>query len=622
MRARLTIENGDASPPESLLDGKSIVKLGRNKANDLILRDKHASRFHAEIFRENGRWRLRDCGTTNGTRLNGQRITSTVVLEHGCEIRVGDVSIRFALEPSERPTDEIPLGLGEALASEPPAFEADETPELSTVHFEPDELTSLLSFMDASLREDTSTGVVKLALRTVHLQTQAAVCGFLSLDEHDPLPKMVLPSQSQVDVHLSRELTQRVQRDGKTAWLADMATQSSKPPTDSLISYSDALCVPVQTGGAPLGALHVYRSDSTFEACEVRFCEALAGYLARCLHVLRSRHALEADNSRLREHTSTAEPELIGESQPMKQLKQQIRRLAEGPKIVLVCGQSGSGKELVALALHRQSSRHEGPLVPVNCAAIAASMPEGELFGHCKGSFTGAVADRPGYFQQADMGTLFLDEIGELSEECQAKLLRVLESGKFRPVGGTMELKADVRIIAATNRDLKTECLEGNFRKDLFFRLGVEIKVPPLRDRREDIPALVAHFMYRLAAEYRRVVRLSSEALERLQEYHWPGNVRQLRSVLEHAIAMSEEPIIGADELHLFPEGPILVPEGVSLNLEELEQWAIRQALARMHGTIVQTAKLLGIHRDTLMAKMKKYGIENPKSETRNPKEM
>src|SRR5207253_7269042 len=218
-------------------------------------------------------------------------------------------------------------------------------------------------------------------------------------------------------------------------------------------------------------------------------------YLSKSLSDLRSRRALEADNSRLRIHASGCDRDLVGDSGPMRQLRQQLSRLAERPKVVLISGESGAGKELVALALHRQSSRRDGPLVAVNCAAIAATMPEAELFGHCKGAFTGADRDHPGYFEQADMGTLFLDEIGELSEDCQAKLLRVLETGAFRPLGGRADAKADVRIIAATNRDLKRECLEDRFRKDLFFRLGVEIRVPPLRERREDIPVLVAHFL-------------------------------------------------------------------------------------------------------------------------------
>jgi Nif-specific regulatory protein len=609
MRVRLLIDVGIGAGREWTFGGDDTIKLGRSKGNSVVIHDQHASRWHAEIFPKKGRWFLRDCNSVNGTRLNGKRVSGETPLHEGQEIRIGDTRLRVFMEPSESPTDEVSLSDEHHLSLNPPARESDPNLESSSTVFEQDELSSLLGFLNASLGETTAAGVVTQALQVVHRQVHATVSGFLSLEEDDPLPKLVLPLLSKVDIHLSRELTQRVQRDGRTAWLS--SSDQAALQTDSLVSYQDAICVPVHAGDAPLGALHVYRSGAVFRERDVRFCEALAGSLARCLHCLRSRHALEADNSRLREHSSTSGADLVGNSPPMKQLKQQIRRLAEGPKVVLISGESGSGKELVALALHRQSRRHEGPLVTVNCAAIAASMPEAELFGHMKGAFTGAESDRPGYFQQADMGTLFLDEIGELSEDCQAKVLRVMENGSFRAVGGRVEQKVDVRIIAATNRDLERECKEGHFRRDLFFRLGLELKVPPLRDRRHDIPILVDHFLARLAVEYRRpAIRLSPAALERLQEYHWPGNVRQLRSVLEHAVAMSEHAVIEADELHLFAEGAQTGPLPMSLNLEELEKWAIRQALERTHGTITQAARLLGIHRDTLMAKMKKYDIE------------
>ena len=295
----------------------------------------------------------------------------------------------------------------------------------------------------------------------------------------------------------------------------------------------------------------------------------------------------------------------------MQRLRQQIGRLADSPCTVLIVGESGVGKELVALGLHRRSPRHGGPFIPVNCAAIIATMPESELFGHVKGAFTGATDDRPGFFLQADMGTLFLDEIGELSLEIQAKLLRAIETKRFRPVGARSEVKADVRIIAATNRDLEREVREGSFRKDLFYRLTSRIDVPPLRDHPEDIPDLVRHFLDRLGVEYRRRVSLSDSALERLKAYSWPGNVRQLRSVLETAVANAgPSGVIHAGDLHLVEDSGPPPDRPPGLNLEQLEEWAIRQALARTGGNNTQAAKLLGIHRDTLINKLKKYEID------------
>ena len=615
MRARLTIESGEAFPPVWDCILQQVVKLGRNSKNTIVLRDEHASRWHAEIVPQDGRWFLRDCGTTNGTRLNGHRINQATPLEHGQEIRIGDTCLRFRLDAAEPSTTELPAlpwPAAEVEGTAAPEPQPDLCVAEPSTILQPDELNAMFAFMDGSLRETEPGGLVGLALAAVQRQTGATVSGFLSLDEGDPLPKMVLPDPVHVDIHLSRRLTLRVQGEGKTVWLAGSGNDVAEgPATDSLLCYRDAVCVPVRGGAAPQGALHAYKAGKLFTEREVRFCEVLAGYLGKSLHELRSRRALEADNSRLRVHASGSDQGLIGDSPPMRQLRQQIRRLAEKPKIMLICGESGSGKELVALALHRLSLRGEGALVTVNCAAIAASMPEAELFGHCKGAFTGADRDRPGFFQQADMGTLFLDEIGELSEECQAKLLRVLDSGTFHPVGSTRgEQKADVRILAATNRDLKRQCREGRFREDLLYRLGVEIRVPPLRQRCEDIPALVEHFLAKLAIEYRRCVRLTGAALERLQEYPWPGNVRQLRSVLEHAVAMSDSATVDADELHLIADGSVSTPDGLTLNLEELETWAIRQALRRAGGTLMQAARLLGIHRDTLRLKMKDKGID------------
>src|SRR5262245_13894137 len=368
MRAWVTIESGQAIPTVCELEANQVVKLGRNRSNTIVLHDQHASRWHAEIVPEEGRWLLRDCGTTNGTRLNGLRIQEKTPLGDGSEIRIGDTRLRFHVESAEAGTAEFPK------LEEVPRPEL--TPDLSPTTLQPDELTALFSFMDGSLKVASAQHLVGLALTAVHNQTGASVTGFLSLDEDDPLPKMVLPDLVHVDIHLSRQLTQSVQRENRTVWLASGGGNVMQ--SDSLVSFRDAVCVPVQAGEAPLGALHVYKAGKAFHEREVRFCEVLAGYLAKSLHLLRIRRALEADNSRLRVHAPGGDHDLIGESAPMRHLKQQIRRLAERPNVILIHGESGSGKELVALALHRLSTRREGPLVTVNCAAIAASLPEAE----------------------------------------------------------------------------------------------------------------------------------------------------------------------------------------------------------------------------------------------------
>jgi DNA-binding NtrC family response regulator len=325
--------------------------------------------------------------------------------------------------------------------------------------------------------------------------------------------------------------------------------------------------------------------------------------------MLRARRTLEAENSRLRGHLTAAD-DLIGDSPALQKLRAQIAKVAPQPSTVLITGESGVGKELVALALHRMSRRASGPMVSVNCAAIHPSMMEAELFGYRKGAFTGADRDYPGLFQQADEGTLFLDEVGELSPECQAKLLRVIEGKSFRPLGTTTEVKADVRILAATNRDLEKEVKAGKFRADLLYRLKViMVPVPPLREHAEDIPQLVRYFLGKLAVECRKTVGLTAAALRKLQGYSWPGNVRQLRAVLENAVVMAETDPLDASALPLPESGTSGESPVLPLNLEALERWAIPEALKRTGGNKTQAAELLGITRETLANKLKRYGL-------------
>ncbi|HWG47582.1 MAG TPA: sigma 54-interacting transcriptional regulator [Gemmataceae bacterium] len=617
MRARLIVETGAASPQVSDLLSTQTIRLGRNSKNNIVLGDPHASRWHAEIYNDNNRWYVRDCVTTNGTKVNGVKIDKPVLLENNHVVSIGDARMRFALDSSAEGTAELPIVAEPLKSNEEPHVVAAAGSDISQTILHADELTALLHFMTASLTETTLHGLVHLGLTAVLKQTLANVAGFLSLDAEEPQYRLVLPAEAEVDTQLSRQLTQTVLRENRAVWLG--APRSGNLDSESLVAFRDAVGIPLRIGQAlpaetsaePLGALHIYKANRLFSEREVRFCEVLAGCLAGALHVLRTRRALEADNSRLREHVTGAGDMLIGDSPAMKQLRQQIAQFARLPCTVLITGESGVGKELVALSLHQQSPRHEGPLVTLNCGAISTTLVESELFGHEKGAFSGAERQRSGYFLKADQGTIFLDEIGEMPLLEQVKLLRVLETKNLRHVGGDDEVKVDVRIVAATNRDLKREMQENRFRKDLYFRLGTTIHVPPLREHLEDVPALVEHFLSRLATEYRRCVTLSEAALRRLQTYSWPGNVRQLRSVLETAVATAEGNVISARSLHLLDEQPSAAPEQLpTLNLEELEAHAIRQALTQTAGNNTQAAKLLGIHRDTLITKMKKYGIE------------
>jgi Nif-specific regulatory protein len=284
--------------------------------------------------------------------------------------------------------------------------------------------------------------------------------------------------------------------------------------------------------------------------------------------------------------------------------------VARATGCVLVRGESGSGKELVARAVHKSSARSDRPMLSVNCAAIPRDLMESQLFGHKKGSFTGADSDHAGLFQQAHTGTLFLDEVGEMTLDGQAKLLRILEGHPFLPVGGTKEVTVDVRVIAATNRDLADFVRDGRFREDLYYRLSVfELYIPPLRDRGSDIELLVNYFLDHFRRQHGRPgLTLAPEARQKLLAYSWPGNVRQLRNVIDSAVVMSEENVIQPGDLGLRDAGG--GEELESLSVEFWEKKLITEALKRTGGSIPDAAKLLGLGRATLYRKVDEYNVE------------
>jgi DNA-binding NtrC family response regulator len=278
---------------------------------------------------------------------------------------------------------------------------------------------------------------------------------------------------------------------------------------------------------------------------------------------------------------------------------------------VLITGESGTGKEMAARAIHRLSPRAERPFVALNCGALTETLLESELFGHEKGSFTGALARRKGKFEQAHGGTLFLDEVGDIGPKLQLDLLRVLEERKFHRVGGNEQIEVDVRIIAATNRDLRRAALEGKFREDLFYRLNViPIVIPPLRERKEDIPLLVETFVERLAAEMKKKLDgLSAEAMTAVLAHDWPGNVRELRNVLERGAVVAQGTTIQLSDLGMPVRGEAPPKPGTMASLEEVERRHVAAVLSHTGGNVSQSARILGIDRVTLYNKMKKWGL-------------
>jgi DNA-binding NtrC family response regulator len=376
---------------------------------------------------------------------------------------------------------------------------------------------------------------------------------------------------------------------------------------------------------SPETAVVIITAYGTIETAVSAVKAGAADYLTKPLnlddllhrvHRVRERQRLVAENRELREALAERHrvEGIIGDSGRMQEVLSLVRRVAPSDATVLIRGESGTGKELIARALHYASPRAAGPLVKVNCAALAESLLEAELFGHEKGAFTGAVASRKGRFELADGGSIFLDEIGDLPPHLQVKLLRVLQEREFERVGSSRPIKVDVRLLAATHRNLEALVREGRFREDLYYRINVvTIALPPLRERREDLPPLIEHFLRVFAGKNGKTVRgLTREAREALLRYDYPGNIRELENVMERAVVLTRDDVIGVEDLPLALEAPAPASgedAGLIAAVEGLERRMIREALAKADGTQTRAAGLLGISERVLRYKLKKYGL-------------
>jgi two-component system NtrC family response regulator len=374
----------------------------------------------------------------------------------------------------------------------------------------------------------------------------------------------------------------------------------------------------------PETAVVIMTAYGTIESAVSAVRAGAADYLAKPLHLdellhrihqIQDRYRLLTENRELR--AALAERHrvegIIGESGAMQEVLSVVRRVAPSDATVLIRGESGTGKELIARAIHYASPRAPRALVKVNCAALAESLLETELFGHEKGAFTGAVATHKGRFELADGGSLFLDEIGDLPAHLQVKLLRVLQEREFERVGSSRPIKVDVRLLAATHRNLEALVREGRFRDDLYYRINVvTITLPALRERREDLPPLIDHFLRVFAKKNGKSIRgLTREAREALLRYDYPGNVRELENLIERAVVLTRDDVIGLGDLPLTVEAQPAEPDGSGLvaAVEGLERRLIRDALAKADGTQTRAAELLGISERVLRYKLKKYGL-------------
>jgi len=327
---------------------------------------------------------------------------------------------------------------------------------------------------------------------------------------------------------------------------------------------------------------------------------------------LRRGRRLEAENMALRDESSSELPQIVAESPVMKSVLNLVNRIGPADANVLITGENGTGKEVITRLLHSISSRRSKPLISLNAGALAEGVFESELFGHVRGAFTDAKADRVGRFELADGGTLFLDEIGNVPLNLQPKLLRVLETGEFERVGSSKTQKVNVRLLSATNADLNAEVAQGRFRQDLLFRLNtVEIRLPPLRDRIEDIPVLAEHFLKLHRERYRRpIMGFTPEALDALRQHLWPGNVRELDHVIERAVLMSPGQIVTAFDLALEATPDARLSARLEeMSLEDAERLLIKKALARFEGNANRAAEALGLSRSALYRRLQKYGL-------------
>jgi two-component system response regulator HydG len=603
----LLMTTGARTGTHFLLKPGVPTRIGRGLECDIVLSDPLSSRVHATVVFEDGEYWVRDAGSRNGSFVNGQKIDEAR-LSDGNLLKVGSSEFTFH-QSAEPPVDRSRVDHTQTIVHD--RIMGRETGPLSADSLQNSQSAQdLLTLHQLSIQLLGCTDpdeVIRLSLELLHKRTQASIVGFLWMSDDGQLkPKMLIP-EGATSHRLSQSLTEMVVSQAKAVWVNNQKPQGG---TTVLQHYADALCVPLLDEGKTIGAIHLYLEKGRFRQSDFDVAIPVANILAVALVRAQKEALLRVDHRRLLVKAAVFD-ELVGDSKPMTDLKSKITRIARATGCVLIRGESGVGKELVARAVHKSSGRADRPMLSVNCAAIPRELMESQLFGHKKGSFTGADADHVGWFQQAHTGTLFLDEVGEMTLEGQAKLLRILEGHPFLPVGSTKEVHADVRVIAATNKDLTEFVREGRFREDLYYRLSVfELYIPPLRERGGDIEKLVDHFLDHFGRTHGRPsMTLAPDARAKLLAYQWPGNVRQLRNVIDSAVVMAEGCIILPDDLGLRDVG---TSQGQleTLRLDFWERKLIVESLQRTAGKVPEAANLLGLGRATLYRKIEEFGID------------
>ncbi|MDA7951233.1 MAG: sigma 54-interacting transcriptional regulator [Pirellulaceae bacterium] len=601
MHAFLVLASGPRKGEHFPLTPDGIHLLGRDRSCQLVLSDPLCSRFHGSLKQTEQNWWYTDEQSLNGSYVNGQKVDSAQ-LATGHTLRLGNTSFTFELKPLELSAEQDPTTqIKENNVVLPEFVEA-----LSDTTFHTDKrLEDLILLHQLSFRLNGCTDpdeVVNIALDLLKERTNASLAVYSwASDDHLLKPKIILPETTLFQHRLSPSVTKKILKSQEAIWL-------STEKNDLINSrYHDAIHLPIVFEKKLLGVFHLFEENKTFSQDDYEFGILLCHNLSVALKRTRQEALQTAQHKRLKDKAADFD-EIVGECKEIKTLKDKIVRIGNATGCVLIRGESGSGKELVAQALHHLSPRADRPLLSVNCAAIPADLIDSQLFGHKKGAFTGAIQDHQGFFRQADSGTLFLDEVGEMTLECQSKLLRILEGHPFLPVGSTEEVTVDVRVLAATNRDLREFVKEKKFREDLYYRLRVfELHVPPLRERNSDISLLVDHFFDHFRKQHGRPkLRLSLAAKEKLLTYHWPGNVRQLRNTIDSATVLASDDQILPEDLGIRETEQL---QGDSLRIDHWEKNLIQRALSRSGNNNTLAAELLGISRATLYRKIKEYRL-------------
>lgn len=606
----LTVLNGPRAGSNHLLDDTKLNRVGRGTDCTIVLSDPLCSREHAVIVYEDGVWWLRDLDSRNGTFVSQQKIDEAQLVDE-CPIRFGSLQFTFRQSEQRPPNVAHPnAALSRTVVLDTP-ISAEET-QIYPPGFPWEESEYSYDFLviyQLCLRllgSADSEEVIQVSLDVVREMTGADVAGYLWMsDDGQMRASQASPPEAASKLATSEDLTTSVCGRGRPVWRND---PRSPDLPECLEPLSDAICLPMLHEHSTPRAIHLYKDEDSFDEHQFQFAQSVARIVLAALLRAQQQETLQVKYQRLRDKTGNFD-ELLGESPAMRQLKSRITRVAQATGSLLIRGESGVGKELVARAVHRMGTRADRPMLSVNCAAIPRELMESQLFGHKRGAFTGADADHTGWFQQADSGTLFLDEVGEMTLEGQAKLLRILDGHPFLPVGGTREMAVDVRVIAATNRDLREFVREKRFREDLYYRLSVfELTIPPLRERGEDIKLLIEHFLAQFTKEHGRPgLTLSPQARQKLLGYNWPGNVRQLRNVIDSAVVMADGESIEPDDLGLRDARD---DEFQTLRIDDWERKLIQQALKRTQGNVPSAASLLGIGRATLYRKIEEYQIQ------------